>query len=119
MTDDIGLGVKGSDAVYTDVWASLGEEDKLAERITLLQPYQVNTALMNKTGNPETLFMHCLPSFHDTNTQIGTTVKESHDLDSMEVTDGVFRSRQSVVYDQAENRMHTIKAMMVATCGNL
>ncbi len=119
VTDDIGLGVKGSDAVYTDVWASLGEEDKLAERITLLQPYQVNTALMNKTGNSETLFMHCLPSFHDTNTQIGTTVKESHDLDSMEVTDGVFRSRQSVVYDQAENRMHTIKAMMVATCGNL
>ncbi len=119
VTDDIGLGVKGSDAVYTDVWASLGEEDKLAERITLLQPYQVNTALMNKTGNSETFFMHCLPSFHDTNTQIGTTVKESHDLDSMEVTDGVFRSRQSVVYDQAENRMHTIKAMMVATCGNL
>ena len=119
VTDEIGVGVKGSDAVYTDVWASLGEEDKFAERIALLQPYQVNTALMNKTGNPETLFMHCLPSFHDTNTQIGITVKEKHDLDSMEVTDVVFRSRNSVVYDQAENRMHTIKAVMVATCGKL
>jgi ornithine carbamoyltransferase len=119
VTDEISPGVKGSDAVYTDVWASLGEEDKLSERIALLKPYQVNTALMNKTGKPEALFMHCLPSFHDSETQIAAKVKEEHHLDAMEVTDGVFRSRQSVVFDQAENRMHTIKAVMVATCGTL
>lgn len=119
VTDEIAAGVKGADTVYTDVWASLGEEGKLSERIALLQPYQVNTALMNKTGKPEALFMHCLPSFHDTDTQIGAKVKDEHGLDAMEVTDGVFRSRQSVVYDQAENRMHTIKAVMVASCGNL
>ena len=74
---------------------------------------------MNKTGKPEALFMHCLPSFHDSDTQIGAKAKEEHHLDAMEVTDGVFRSRQSVVFDQAENRMHTIKAVMVATCGTL
>ncbi len=119
VTDEISPGVNGADAVYTDVWASLGEEDKLAERIALLQPYQVNTDLMSKTSNPETLFMHCLPSFHDTETQIGAKVKEDHGLDAMEVTDEVFRSRHSVVFDQAENRMHTIKAVIVSSCGNL
>jgi len=118
VTDEIGPGVKDADAVYTDVWASLGEEDKLAERIALLKPYQVNSNLMESTGNPETLFMHCLPSFHDSDTEIGAVVKEKYDIDAMEVTDEVFRSRQSVVFDQAENRMHTIKAVMVATCGN-
>ncbi len=119
VTDDVGVGVSDADAIYTDVWASLGEEDKFAERIALLQPYQVNTALMNKTGKPETIFMHCLPAFHDTNTEIGKSVKDNHDLDAMEVTDGVFRSRQSVVFDQAENRMHTIKAVMLASCGTI
>lgn len=119
VTDDIPIGVKDSDAIYTDVWASLGEEEKFAERIALLKPYQVNMALMDKTENPDTIFMHCLPSFHDTETSIGMRMKEEHDLDSMEVTDGVFRSPQSVVFDQAENRMHTIKAVMVATCGNI
>jgi len=119
VTDEIAAGVNGADAVYTDVWASLGEEDKLAERITLLHPYQVNSTLMKKTGNPDTRFMHCLPSFHDSETRIGTTVKKEHDLDAMEVTDEVFRSSQSIVFDQAENRMHTIKAVILATCGKL
>ena len=119
VTDDIPLGVKGADAVYTDVWASLGEEDKFAERIALLTPYQVNTALMDNTGNPDAIFMHCLPSFHDAETTIGRKVKEEHGLDAMEVTDGVFRSIRSVVFDQAENRMHSIKAVMAATCGSL
>jgi len=118
LGDDIDKGVQGADVVYTDVWTSLGEEDKLAERIALLQPYQVNTALMKKTQNPDTLFMHCLPSVHDTETQIGSRAKKEHNLDSMEVSDEVFRSGQSVVFDQAENRMHTTKAVMVATCGS-
>ena len=118
VTDDV-TGVRDASAVYTDVWASLGEEDKFAERIALLQPYQVNAALMKLTENPEALFMHCLPSFHDTETEIGARVKEEHGLDAMEVTDEVYRDRRSVVYDQAENRMHTIKAVMVATCGKL
>ncbi len=118
LTDDISA-VKGADAVYTDVWASLGEESKMAERIALLKPYQVNEELMKKTGKPDTIFLHCLPSFHDTNTEISAKVKEEHGLESMEVTDQVFRSRQSLVFDQAENRMHTIKAVMAATCGNI
>lgn len=118
VTDDL-AGVKGASAIYTDVWASLGEEDKFAERIALLQPYQVNAALMKKTGNPEALFMHCLPAFHDTETEIGSRIKEEHHIDAMEVTDEVFRSRHSVIFDEAENRMHTIKAVMVATCGTL
>lgn len=118
VTDEV-IGAKDASAVYTDVWASLGEEDKFAERIALLQPYQVNAKLMKLTGNPECLFMHCLPSFHDTETEIGARVKEEHGLDAMEVTDEVYRDQHSVVYDQAENRMHTIKAVMVATCGRL
>jgi len=119
LGDDIDKVVQGADVVYTDVWASLGEEDRLAERVALLQPYQVNAALMKKTQNPDALFMHCLPAVHDTKTQIGSRAKEEHDLNCMEVSDEVFRSGQSVVYDQAENRMHSIKAVMVATCGNL
>ncbi len=94
--------VVGADVLYTDVWCSMGEEDKAAERIALLTPYQINSALMAKTGKPETIFMHCLPA-----------VKEK------EVTEEVFESAQSVVFDEAENRMHTIKAVMVATLGNL
>jgi ornithine carbamoyltransferase len=119
VTDDVEAGVSGADAVYTDVWASLGEEDKFADRIALLKPYQVNSALMGKTGKSDTVFMHCLPSFHDLETEIGRKVHEEHGLDEMEVTDEVFRSRRSVVFDQAENRMHTIKAVMTATIGNL
>lgn len=116
VTSEVTPGAAGADAVYTDVWASLGEEDKIDERIGLLLPYRVDSELMARTGNPETLFMHCLPAFHDTETAIGAQVKRSHGLDCMEVTDDVFRSRQSVVFDQAENRLHTIKAVMAATC---
>ncbi len=118
VTDDIASGVNGADAIYTDVWASLGEEDKFTERIALLRPYKVDSGLMEKTGNPQALFMHCLPAFHDTETIIGKRVFDEHGLDSMEVSDMVFRSRQSAVFDQAENRMHTIKAVMLATIGN-
>jgi len=116
VSDDISK-VAGADCIYTDVWASLGEEEKLPERISLLKPYQVNDSLIRKTENPDVLFMHCLPALHDDETQIGAKVKEEFRLDAMEVTDSVFRSSHSVVFDQAENRMHTAKAIMVATCG--
>ena len=116
ISDDISQ-VTGSDCIYTDVWASLGEEEKLPGRISLLKPYQVNDKLIKKTENPDVLFMHCLPAFHDDKTQIGAKVKETFQLDAMEVTDSVFKSRYSVVFDQAENRVHTAKAVMVATCG--
>lgn len=111
--------VKGADVVYTDVWVSMGEEDKFEERIRQLKPYQVNRALLDKTENPDVLFMHCLPAFHDTETVIGKDVLKQFGLESMEVTDEVFRSKNSVVFDEAENRMHTIKAIMVASIGNL
>lgn len=110
-------GVKGADVIYTDVWVSMGEEEQFEERIKLLKPYQVNGFLMNKTGNPETIFMHCLPAFHDTETLIGKEVYEKHGISELEVTDEVFRSSKSVVFDEAENRMHTIKAMLIATMG--
>jgi len=116
ISDDISK-LAGADCVYTDVWASLGEEDKLPELIPLLKPYQVNENMMSKTGNPDVLFMHCLPAFHDDETKIGAEVKKTFKLDAMEVTDCVFRSKNSVVFDQAENRVHTAKAVMVATCG--
>ena len=115
ISDDIKEAVKGADIIYTDIWCSMGEEDLMAERIALLKDYQVNDALMAATGNPDCLFEHCLPSFHDLNTTTGKYVKETFGLDEMEVTDKVFRSRNSVVFDEAENRMHTIKAVMVAT----
>jgi len=116
ISDDVSRLV-GVDCIYTDVWASLGEEEELPERISLLKPYQVNDSLIKKTENPDVLFMHCLPAFHDGETQIGVKMKEAFQLDAMEVTDSVFRSRHSVVFDQAENRIHTAKAVMVATCG--
>lgn len=111
--------VKDADVIYTDVWVSMGEEDMFEERIKQLKPYQVNMDMIKKTGNEDVLFLHCLPAFHDLETEIGMDVKEKFGLDSMEVTDEVFRSRHSVVFDEAENRMHTIKAVMVATMGNL
>ncbi|MDA3957856.1 ornithine carbamoyltransferase [Oceanispirochaeta sp.] len=111
--------VKGADVIYTDVWVSMGEEALFEERIKQLKPYQVNMDMIKKTGNKDVLFMHCLPAFHDTETDVAKDVKEKFALDSMEVTDEVFRSRHSVVFDEAENRMHTIKAVMVATIGNL
>jgi ornithine carbamoyltransferase len=115
ITDNIVEGVKHADVIYTDVWVSMGEEDQLEERIQLLKDYQVNMKLIGATSNPEVIFMHCLPSFHDTNTIIGKDVYEKYGLESMEVTDEVFRSKHSVVFDEAENRLHTIKAIMVAT----
>jgi ornithine carbamoyltransferase len=115
LTEDIEQGVKGVDVIYTDVWVSMGEEELFAERIKLLKPYQVNMDMIRKTGNPDVIFLHCLPSFHDLETEIGRKIYEEYGLKEMEVTDEVFNSKHSLVFDQAENRMHTIKAVMVAT----
>jgi ornithine carbamoyltransferase len=110
--------VKDADFLYTDVWVSMGEStDKWAERIELLKPYQINADVMAKTGNPRTRFMHCLPAFHNTDTDVGKEIEEKFGLTAMEVTDEVFESAASIVFDQAENRMHTIKAVLVATLG--
>lgn len=106
--------VKGADVIYTDVWASMGEEDKIPERVKLLTPYKVTMEMLEKTDNPDVLFLHCLPAFHDFETKLAKEMKEKG-YDIREVTDEVFRSRHSVVFDEAENRMHTIKAIMVAT----
>ena len=115
ITDQLYDGVRGVDAIYTDVWVSMGEEDKFAERIEQLRGFQVNQALLDATGNPEVVFMHCLPAFHDTETKIGKEIAEQYSLSEMEVTDEVFRSKHSIVFDQAENRMHSIKAVMALT----
>jgi ornithine carbamoyltransferase len=116
VTDDIAAGVRGADVVYTDVWVSMGEPEAVwDERIAMLRPYQVDTAMMAATGNPEAKFMHCLPAFHDLETEVGRKMFERHGLTAMEVTDEVFESAGSIVFDQAENRMHTIKAVLVAT----
>lgn len=117
FTENIEEGVKDADAIYTDVWVSMGEEDQFEERIKQLKPYQVNMDMIKKTGNSDVIFMHCLPSFHDTKTIVGKEIYEKFGLKEMEVTDEVFRSKHSVVFDEAENRMHTIKAVMVATMG--
>ena len=110
--------VEGADAVYTDVWVSMGEEARFAERIALLEPYRVTMDVLKKTGNPDVLFLHCLPSFHDLETGVGKEICEKYGLKEMEVSDEVFRSRHSAVFDEAENRMHTIKAVMIATLGD-
>ena len=115
ITDQLYDGVRGVDAIYTDVWVSMGEEDKFAERIEQLRGFQVNQALLDATGNPEVVFMHCLPAFHDSETKIGKEIAEQYGLSEMEVTDEVFRSKHSIVFDQAENRMHSIKAVMALT----
>ncbi len=118
ITEDLNSGVKDCDFLVTDVWVSMGEPDEVwAQRVKLLQPYQVNAAAMEKTSNPDVKFMHCLPSFHNDQTIVGREIKEKFGLDSMEVTDEVFESDASVVFDEAENRVHTIKAVMVATLG--
>ena len=115
VTDDTSALVGKADVIYTDVWLSLGEDkEKWGERIELLKPYQVNMEMMN-SAKPTTIFLHCLPSFHDTNTSVGLDIKERFGLDSMEVTNEVFESERSFVFDQAENRMHTIKAVMYLT----
>ncbi|SIR25579.1 ornithine carbamoyltransferase [Rhizobium sp. RU35A] len=118
ITEDIGRAVANVDFVYTDVWVSMGEaKEKWAERIKLLTPYQVNAVLMARTGNPRVRFMHCLPAFHNTATTVGAEIHEEFGLDAMEVTEEVFESPASIVFDQAENRLHTIKAVLVATLG--
>ena len=115
-TEDVAAGVKDVDFIYTDIWVSMGEpESAWAERIELMKPYQVNAELMALTGNPNVKFMHCLPSFHDENTTIGKEIAAKYGLKGLEVTDEVFESPASIVFDEAENRMHTIKAVMVAT----
>lgn len=117
LTEDAFAGTKGADVIYTDVWVSMGEPDEVwEERIRELNPYQVNSALMENAG-PQCKFMHCLPAFHDLKTVIGEQIHEKYGLDEMEVTDEVFESPQSIVFDEAENRMHTIKAVMLATLG--
>ncbi|MCP4179770.1 MAG: ornithine carbamoyltransferase [bacterium] len=116
FTDDVDYAVKNADAVYTDVWVSMGEKVDYAERVKQLSPYQVNMEMLKKSGNDNILFMHCLPSFHDFETEVARNHK-ANNLDIREVSDEVFRSRHSVVFDEAENRMHTIKAVMVSTMG--
>ena len=117
LTEDIAEGVKGADFLYTDVWVSMGEPKEVwQERVTLLKPYQVNMDVVKLTGNPQVKFLHCLPAFHDNQTTVGKQMAEQYDLPGgMEVTEDVFESPHSIVFDQAENRLHTIKAVMVAT----
>ena len=116
LTDDVAAGMRGVDFVHTDVWVSMGEsKDVWAERIDLLGPYQVNAELLALSGNPAVKFMHCLPAFHDLDTAVGQEVHERFGLKELEVTNDVFESEASIVFDQAENRMHTIKAILVAT----
>ena len=116
LTEDVGEAVAGTDFIYTDVWLSMGEDEAAwPERIEKLTPYRVTAKVMAETGNPFTKFMHCLPAFHDTETEVGADIARRFGVDCMEVTDDVFESPASVVFDQAENRMHTIKAVLVAT----
>ena len=119
ITDDAAEAVLGVDFIHTDVWVSMGEpKDVWAQRVRLLAPYQVNAALLDKTGNPAVKFMHCLPAFHDMNTVVGREIMEHTGMtNGLEVTDEVFTSNASIVFDQAENRLHTIKAILVATLG--
>ncbi|MGP1515100.1 MAG: ornithine carbamoyltransferase [Bacteroidales bacterium] len=119
VTDDVKSGVKGCDFLYTDVWVSMGEPAEVwAERIKLLKPYQVNSEVMAATGNPKCKFMHCLPAYHNLETKVGRDVYQQFGIDGVEVTEEVFESEASIVFDEAENRMHTIKAVMVATLGD-
>ena len=115
LTEDVEAGTKGADVIYTDVWVSMGEPDSVwTERIKELSPYQVNKKVMDNAGE-QAIFMHCLPAFHDLKTKIGKEINEKFGITEMEVTDEVFESKQSVVFEEAENRMHTIKAVMAAT----
>lgn len=115
VTDDIDKGVHGAQVIYTDVWVSMGEETKEAERIDLLRSYAVDMTMLQATGIADVKFMHCLPAFHDRDTSTGEEVFQKYGLEYMEVSDEVFRSPHSIVFDQAENRMHTIKAVIALT----
>jgi len=120
ITDDLTVGVKDCDFLYTDVWVSMGEPERVwQDRIELLKPFQINTAVLDMTGNPDVKFMHCLPAFHNRETQIGERIYQKFGLEAMEVTQEVFESTASIVFDEAENRVHTIKAVMVATMADL
>jgi len=119
VTKDVDEGVAGVDYLYTDVWVSMGEDASVwEERIKLLKPYQVNGDVVRRTGNPNVKFLHCLPAFHNRETKVGEDIFEKYGEDGLEVTDDVFESERSIVFEQAENRMHTIKAVMVATLGS-
>jgi ornithine carbamoyltransferase len=119
ITEDVDEAVKGADVLLTDVWVSMGEPDEIwAERIKLLTPYQVNSDAMAATGNPDVKFMHCLPAFHNRDTEVGEEIYQKFGMEALEVTEDVFESDASLVFDEAENRMHTIKAVMVATLGD-
>jgi ornithine carbamoyltransferase len=117
ITDDQFDGVKDADVIYTDVWVSMGEETQFTDRIKLLKPYQVNMEMIENTGNDDLIFLHCLPAYHNIDTEYGRRIYNEYELKEMEVTDEVFESRFSLVFEQAENRLHTIKAVMVATLG--
>ena len=118
ITEDVAKAVKDVDFIYTDVWLSMGEaKDKWEERIRQLLPYQVNADVMAQTGNPQTKFMHCLPAFHNADTEVALEIEKQFGITAMEVTEDVFESPASIVFDQAENRLHTIKAVLVATLG--
>ena len=119
LTEDVDEGVRGVDFIHTDVWVSMGEPKEVwDERIKLLKPYQVNSQALRRSGNPKVKFMHCLPAFHNRETKMGEEIYQKSGMDGLEVTEEVFESEASIVFDQAENRMHTIKAMMVATLGD-
>ena len=118
LTEDVEEGVKGVDFLYTDVWVSMGEAKEVwEERIKLLKPYQINQKVIELTGNPDVKFLHCLPAFHNRETKVGEEIFQKYGLEGMEVTEEVFESKHSIVFDEAENRLHTIKAVMVATLG--
>jgi ornithine carbamoyltransferase len=119
ITSDVNEAVRGADFLYTDVWVSMGEPDSAwEERIRILKPFQVNMNTIGKTGNPSVKFLHCLPAFHNRDTKTGEGIFKKYGLDGMEVTEDVFESRHSIVFEEAENRLHTIKAVMVATLGS-
>ena len=115
FNEDLLAAVDGADVLYTDVWVSMGEEDEFEQRINLLRDYQINQRVIEATHNPDVIFLHCLPAFHDTNTEVGAQIKQQYGLDAMEVSDEVFRGPHSRVFDLAENRLHTIKAVMALT----
>jgi len=118
ITEDVRRAVEGADAIATDVWVSMGEPEQVwAERVELLRPYQVSAAVMAMSGNPDVKFMHCLPAFHNLDTTVGAEILARSGMDALEVTDEVFESAASIVFDEAENRLHTIKAVLVATLG--